>query len=111
MLKNKSKQRGFAQVASAVVLAAFAALLGTIGCSSDPVPEEHAGSIRQRLTCGLITQVTCPLDTICGKWACSKDQASCVVTPLLKDGEVCGTKVTPGMCIDGQCCPGCLILP
>ena len=108
MVKNKSKQRGFTQVAAAALLAAFAALLVMTGCSSDIEPVEHIDSVTQRLTCGL-GGVLCPADTVCGSWSCGRT-GLCEVTQKSADGALCGTRIQPGACIQGLCCPSCGVL-
>lgn len=102
MANKRIKQRGAAQVVTALAMSALAALLAMTGCSAGS-DGENLGERSDALMCGL---TTCPADTICGKFACVNN--TCVPTPLLKDGSVCGTKLDPGACIDGYCCQGCL---
>jgi MYXO-CTERM domain-containing protein len=118
MAHKRGSERGVIQVASGLILAGFAALLGATGCSADqPSPKENLGTNVEALTCTLVgggTQV-CNQDD-CTTFSCKGLTGGCVLVDQQKDGTACTTLTKEtGRCVTPTggnfpvCCTGCIV--
>src|SRR5262245_51807574 len=105
MSQGRGSQRGVANVLTCGVMLLFVALGFAAGCSSGDVTDpESLGKASEGIDlCG-----GCPKPTGCVSWTCVK--ATCVETAAA-DGATC---LDPGgefkgRCLDGLCCPGCVV--
>ena len=106
MAQKRSSQRGVVRLATSLVLAGFAALLGVAGCSADSGSSEGIGSLQQGLTCNKLGG--CPPDDSCGDWSCNTITFTCQVKVLIPDGDKCGdASGATGVCVSSQCAAGC----
>src|SRR5829696_8688571 len=97
MAQKRSSQRGIVRLATSLVLAGFAALLGSAGCSAES-NSEGAGSLQQGLACGKLGG--CPHDDSCGDWSCDFVTSTCVVKELTPNGDKCSdASGATGLCV------------
>jgi MYXO-CTERM domain-containing protein len=94
------------KLATTLVLSAFAALLGTAGCSAGSAGDENVGNLQQPISCG--GRVPCPPDDSCGDWSCNLLTSTCTVKELTPDGNKCSDPSgATGICVAHQCVAGC----
>ena len=106
MAQKRSSRRGVVRVATSLVLAGLAALLGAAGCSAESGNSEGVGSLQQGLSCNKLGG--CPKDDSCGNWSCNVLTSTCEVKELLPDGQKCSdASGATGLCVSNQCAAGC----
>jgi hypothetical protein len=104
MAQRRGGERGVAKLLTCMVLMLFGALGFTAGCSAEMEPEALESSSQEQTLC------TCPKSTPCVTYTCLKTE--CVATPA-RDGTSCEDPggAYKGLCLDGLCCPGCVVRP
>src|SRR5690349_13116328 len=105
MARSKGSERGMVRVATAAIVAALGALLGSTGCSSDEGSGggERLGAVQQHVqSCG---GNPCPTD--CFNYICGKLN-NCVPSLPKPDLSTCSDpQGNQGVCAAQICCIGC----